>query len=134
MRKKLTDQIMSDLRNDRDKAGKLWGALAQLPSYLDRCHDDTGNADYDYGRRFGDPLPGRVQAVGWWHGRSLTRRYVDAQGRVGAGQTAERLQTAVRGFTGLAYGQRIGRTLAIGSSARFGKKRVALLDAGGCRR
>ena len=37
-------QIMNDLRNNRMLAGKLWGQLAQLPTYLDRAHTDTGNA------------------------------------------------------------------------------------------
>ena len=30
-----------------------------------------GNADYDYGCRFEIRYPDKVQAVGWWHGRSL---------------------------------------------------------------
>lgn len=47
LRETLIQQIMDDFRNDPDRAGKLWGQVALLPSYLDRCHSDTGN--------YGDP-------------------------------------------------------------------------------
>lgn len=40
----LTTQIKKD-RFDKEKAGKLFGQLAELPSYLDRATKDTGNSD-----------------------------------------------------------------------------------------
>ncbi len=42
---KLQRQVLEQIKRDRfdpSKAGKLWGALGNLPSYLDRCSLDTG--------------------------------------------------------------------------------------------
>lgn len=46
------DQLQSDLvtqiqqdRFEPDLTGKLWGAMAEVPSYLDLCTEDTGNTD-----------------------------------------------------------------------------------------
>lgn len=44
LRDKLVRQIREDMR-DPDKAGKLFGQLAEMPSYLDRATSDAGNAD-----------------------------------------------------------------------------------------
>lgn len=52
LRDELIDQIVDDLHNNPDMAGKLWGQLAQLPTYLDRAHADTGNADFEGGRLY----------------------------------------------------------------------------------
>ena len=52
MRDKLMERVMDDLRNNPDLAGKLWGQVAQIPTYLDRAHADTGNADYEGSRRY----------------------------------------------------------------------------------
>jgi hypothetical protein len=41
----LQRQVLEQIKRDRfnpEKAGKLWGALGNLPSYLDRCSLDTG--------------------------------------------------------------------------------------------
>lgn len=46
LERSLLDQIKEDFR-DEELSGKLWGQMAQLPSYLDRCHNDTGNVDRD---------------------------------------------------------------------------------------
>jgi hypothetical protein len=40
----LVDQIRKD-QFDPELAGRLWGQLAELPSYLDRATADTGNCD-----------------------------------------------------------------------------------------
>lgn len=40
----LVDQIKQD-RFEPELAGKLWGAMAELPSYLDRCTSDVGNTE-----------------------------------------------------------------------------------------
>jgi len=44
LQKKLVDQIKKD-RYDEEKSGKLLGALAELPGYLDLATSDTGNRD-----------------------------------------------------------------------------------------
>lgn len=49
MQQALTDTILS--HRGTPLAGKLWGAYAQLPSYLDRAHLDTGNECLEDGRR-----------------------------------------------------------------------------------
>ncbi len=43
----LQSALVSRIKKDQftDKAGKLWGQLAELPSYLDRCTADVGNQD-----------------------------------------------------------------------------------------
>ena len=130
MRKTLTDRIMSDLRNDKDRAGKLWGALAQLPSYLDRCHDDTGNVDYENGRRFEIRYPASVGG-----GLVATADPIPADLLLDKetwvlDKTAEELDngrpvTLLVWHTGSGLAERYLRL----AQARFGKKRVALLDA-----
>lgn len=56
MQRQLTETILS-LRGS-PLAGKLWGAYAQLPSYLDRAHADTGNESLEDGtRRFAIRYP-----------------------------------------------------------------------------
>lgn len=49
LRRSLVDTILS-LRGTK-LSSKLWGAFAQLPSYFDRAHEDTGNEDTEDGRR-----------------------------------------------------------------------------------
>ena len=51
LRQRLIARIMDDLRTKSDRAGLLWGQMAQMPSYLDRAHGDTGNADAPEGGR-----------------------------------------------------------------------------------
>lgn len=131
MRKKLTDQIMSDLRNDRDKAGKLWGALAQLPSYLDRCHDDTGNADHDHGRRFEIRYPdsaggGLVATADPLPADTLTPKETWVLDKVADEIANGRPVALLVWHTGSGLAERYLRL----AQDRFGKKRVALLDAG----
>lgn len=44
----LRDALLGQIKLDRfdpDLAGKLWGALAEMPSYLDLATSDTGNTD-----------------------------------------------------------------------------------------
>lgn len=60
LRDDLMAQIMDDLRNSRDLAGLLWGQMAQMPTYLDRAHADTGNADTSTGRRYEIGYPASV--------------------------------------------------------------------------
>lgn len=52
LREKLVEAIMQDLRDGNGLAGKLWGQMAQIPTYLDRAHADTGNTDYEDARRY----------------------------------------------------------------------------------
>jgi hypothetical protein len=51
LRERLVTQIMDDLRAQSPAAGLLWGQMAQMPTYLDRAHADTGNADTEGGGR-----------------------------------------------------------------------------------
>jgi len=44
LQKKLVETIRRD-QFDKELAGKLWGQLAEIPSYLDRATSDTGNRD-----------------------------------------------------------------------------------------
>src|SRR5262249_31451082 len=44
LEKALVEKVKRD-RFARDLAGKLWGQLAELPSYLDRATADTGNTE-----------------------------------------------------------------------------------------
>lgn len=63
LRDKLITTVMDDLRSKSGMAGKLWGQLAQLPTYLDRPHEDTGNADHPpSGRRYEIRYPESVGA------------------------------------------------------------------------
>ncbi|HVA89995.1 MAG TPA: DEAD/DEAH box helicase, partial [Chloroflexota bacterium] len=41
----LTGRLLAAIKNDRstDRAGMLWGAMSELPSYLDLAAEDTGN-------------------------------------------------------------------------------------------
>jgi hypothetical protein len=53
---KLRDALVTQIRKDMftpDLAGKLWGAMAELPSYLDRATSDVGNTEEgDYQIRY----------------------------------------------------------------------------------
>jgi hypothetical protein len=60
LRNKLIAQIRSD-RFKKDLAGKLWGQLAELPSYLDRATLDVGN---DHGDQFAIEYPPTVKDGG----------------------------------------------------------------------
>lgn len=63
LRGQLITTIMNDLRSGNGLAGKLWGQMAQLPTYLDRPHADTGNADNPLvpgGRRYEIRYPAAV--------------------------------------------------------------------------
>lgn len=60
LREKLMKAIMQDLRDGLGLAGKLWGQMAQIPTYLDRAHADTGNADYEGARRYEIRYPASV--------------------------------------------------------------------------
>jgi hypothetical protein len=52
----LVQSLMSQIKKDQfdeKRSGKLFGALAEIPSYLDRATSDTGNTDYgDYEIRY----------------------------------------------------------------------------------
>ncbi len=52
LRDALVKRIMEDLRQKSSRAGLLWGQMAQIPSYLDRAHADTGNAGEPGARRY----------------------------------------------------------------------------------
>lgn len=43
----MQQRLLAAIKKDRfsDRAGQLWGALAELPSYLDCCTADVGNQD-----------------------------------------------------------------------------------------
>lgn len=43
----LQETLLAAIKRDRfsDRAGQLWGALAEMPSYLDCCTEDVGNRD-----------------------------------------------------------------------------------------
>lgn len=58
--KTLTAQIKADTR-DEDLSGKLFGQLAELPSYLDRATQDTGNTDHgDFEIRYPESVGGEL--------------------------------------------------------------------------
>jgi len=60
--RKLLQQIRAD-RFKKDLAGRLFGMLAELPSYLDRCTDDAGNAEGGrYEVRYPESMGGKVIA------------------------------------------------------------------------
>lgn len=63
LREALVAQIKED-RFEEGLAGKLWGQLAELPSYLDRATSDVGNCDSgDYEIRYPESvLEGRLVA------------------------------------------------------------------------
>lgn len=46
------EAVQSEWASGSAYAGRLWGCVAQLPFYLDRAHEDTGNEDYEQRRRF----------------------------------------------------------------------------------
>lgn len=59
----LLDQIRKD-RFEKDLAGKLWGAMADLPSYLDLATEDTGNRDGGcYSIRYPESVGGGLVAA-----------------------------------------------------------------------
>lgn len=59
----LLDQIRKD-RFEKDLAGKLWGAMADLPSYLDLATEDTGNRDGGcYSIRYPESVGGDLVAA-----------------------------------------------------------------------
>ena len=64
---KLKDALVAQIRKDQfvpDLAGKLFGQLAELPSYLDRATDDTGNTDRGaYEIRYPESLESKVVAA-----------------------------------------------------------------------
>lgn len=64
----LKQELVNRIKRDRFKkeyAGKLFGALAEIPSYLDRCTTDTGNQeDGSYQIRYPESLGGDVVATG----------------------------------------------------------------------
>lgn len=43
----IQQKLLAAIKKDRfsERAGQLWGALAELPSYLDCCTEDVGNQD-----------------------------------------------------------------------------------------
>jgi hypothetical protein len=58
--RKLVTQIRQDM-GDEVKVGKLFGQLAELPSYLDRCTADVGNVeDGSYEIRYPESLDGQI--------------------------------------------------------------------------
>jgi hypothetical protein len=60
--RRLLSTVTERVRKDRysDLAGKLWGALSELPSYLDRCTRDLGEFVLSYPKEVG----GGVVATG----------------------------------------------------------------------
>lgn len=64
LQRSLVDQIKKD-RFDEDLSGKLFGALAELPSYLDRSTEDTGNQPNGlYEIRYPENVGGELVALG----------------------------------------------------------------------
>lgn len=64
MARKIVDQIRKD-QFDEEKSGKLFGAMAQLPSYLDLCTKDTGNqSDGSYEVRYPESVGRELLTVG----------------------------------------------------------------------
>lgn len=62
---RLQKALVTQIRHDRfvpELAGKLWGAMAELPSYLDNATEDTGNADGGYEIRYPESVGGTVIA------------------------------------------------------------------------
>ena len=55
MEEELLDQILADMFTP-EFAGKLWGALMELPSYLDRCTEDLGPFELRYPEQAGGAL------------------------------------------------------------------------------
>lgn len=63
LQKALIARIRAD-RYSKDRAGKLWGQMAELPSYLDRATADTGNTeDGRYEIAYPESIGGNVVAV-----------------------------------------------------------------------
>ena len=50
---RLTERLLAAIKADRgtDRAGRLWGAMSELPSYLDLAAADTGNVTLEGGGR-----------------------------------------------------------------------------------
>lgn len=63
---RLQDTLLRQITKDRfeeDLSGKLWGALAELPSYLDLATEDVGNTDSGrYEIRYPDSVGGGLVA------------------------------------------------------------------------
>lgn len=55
---RITEGLMEAVRKDRfsKRSGLLWGAMGQLPSYLDRCTEDLGPFDLSYPKKAGGGL------------------------------------------------------------------------------
>ena len=63
LKSRLATQIKKDLFNP-ELAGKLFGQLAELPSYLDRATEDVGNtAEGDFVVRYPESVGGEVVAL-----------------------------------------------------------------------
>jgi hypothetical protein len=65
--RKLQDALVAQIRKDQfqpDLAGRLWGQLAELPSYLDRATCDVGNVEGgDYEIRYPESVGSQLVAV-----------------------------------------------------------------------
>lgn len=63
----LETALVAAIRRDRfkeDRSGKLWGALAELPAYLDRATSDVGNQeDGTYSVRYPESLNHEIVAI-----------------------------------------------------------------------
>jgi hypothetical protein len=57
---KAVKQAREDMRIP-GMAGKLFGAIGQIPSYLDRCSEDTGNAVHNGSRIFSVAYPEKLE-------------------------------------------------------------------------
>lgn len=131
MRKKLMEQIMDDLRSGNDELmGKLWGALAQIPTYLDRAHDDTGNTDASYRRQYQIRYPASVGGKLVTEAQPLPANELVSKETwlldVIRRELAERRPVAVFVWnTNSGLLERIGRL--VGDA--IGKSKVAVLDA-----
>ena len=61
----LLQALIKQIRADQfsERAGKLWGQMAEIPSYLDRCTLDTGNTETgNYVIRYPETMGGEVVA------------------------------------------------------------------------
>lgn len=63
---RLQDALLRSIKTDRfdpERAGKLWGAMAEMPSFLDLATDDVGNTDEGaYEIRYPDSVGGELVA------------------------------------------------------------------------
>ena len=65
LKQTLLARIRKDMYDKEGKSGKLFGALAELPSYLDRATEDTGNQeDGSYVIRYPESVGGEEVARG----------------------------------------------------------------------